>query len=445
MASREEAEGPDTAAGAPGAAAPAARRRVRLGNFVIDTAPLRFVAFRRLWVTGTITGVGSQLTAVAVPKQIYDLSGSSAMVGVSGAVALVPLVVFALWGGAIADVIDRRRLLLISSAGIALTSLLLAVQSFLGNHSVWVVLALLALQQAAFGINNPTRSAAIARLVPIEELPSANALNSTVMMSGLISGPLVAGALIPVLGVTLLYAIDTVGLTVMLYAIWRLPAIPPQAGTRSRAGIASIVDGFRYMGAHSVLLVSFLADLVAMVLGMPRALFPQLASTTFAPSGAGLALGMLYAAIPIGSFAGGLVSGTFVRLRRPGVVVAFAVCGWGVAIAGFGLSRSLWVAAAFLALAGVADLVSMVLRGAILQQAAVDEMRGRMQGVFTVVVAGGPRLADLLHGTLGAAIGTRATIAGGGALSVVVMVVVLFAFPAFWRYTAPTGGPVVTS
>ncbi len=429
MARREEVE-------EPGSPAP---RRFHLGNIVIDTAPLRFVAFRRLWVTGVVTGVGSQLTAVAVPKQIYDLSGSSAMVGVSGAVALLPLVAFALWGGAIADAVDRRRLLLLSNTGIAATSLLLALQSFAGNRSVWIIFLLLGLQQAFFGINQPTRSAAIARLVPIQELPQANALNSTVMMFGLISGPLLAGALIPVLGVPLLYAIDTVGLTVMLYAIWRLPAIPPLAGPRSRAGVASIVEGFRYMGSHSVLLVSFLADLIAMVLGMPRALFPQLASTTFAPAGSGLALGLLFAAIPIGSFAGGLVSGTFVRLRRPGVVVAFAICGWGVAIVGFGLSRSLFVAAGFLAVAGVADLISMVLRGAILQQAAVDEMRGRMQGVFTVVVAGGPRLADLLHGTIGAAVGTTAAISGGGLLVVVVMVLVLLAFPAFWRYRAPTG------
>ncbi len=430
MARREEAE--------PGGTAGPARRRFRFGNVVIDTAPLRFPAFRRLWMTGVVTGVGSQLTAVAVPKQIYDLTGSSAMVGVSGAVALVPLVAFALWGGAIADVVDRRRLLFFSNGGIAATSLLLALQSFAGNRSVLIIFALLALQQACFGINNPTRSAAVARLVPLDELPAANALNSTVMMFGLISGPLLAGALIPVLGVSVLYAIDTVGLTLMLFAIWRLPSIPPLAGSRSGAGIASILEGFRYMASHSVLLVSFLADLIAMVLGMPRALFPQLAATTYAPYGSGLALGLLFAAIPIGSFVGGLLSGSFVRLRRPGIVVAFAVCGWGVAIACFGLSRSLWVAVLFLALAGVADLVSMVLRGAILQQAAVDEMRGRMQGVFTVVVAGGPRLADLLHGTIGAAIGTTATITGGGVLVVVVMVLVLLAFPAFWRYRAPT-------
>lgn len=414
------------------------RRGLHLGELVIETAPLRFVAFRRLWLTWTITAVGSQLTAVAVPFQIYHLTGSSALVGVSGAVALVPLMVFGIWGGAIADAVDRRRLLFLSNAGIAVTSLLLALQAFAGNRSVWIVFLLLALQQACFGVNAPTRQAAVPRLVPVNELPAANALNSTVTMFGTISGPLLAGALIPVLGVPLLYAIDTACLTVALYAIWRLPPIPPTAGAGSRAGISSIGEGFRYMAANSVLLVSLLVDLIAMVLGLPRALFPQLAATTFAPYGSGFALGLLFAAIPIGSFLGGLLSGTFVRVRRLGVVVAIAVFAWGLAMAGFGLSNSLWLAAFFLALGGFADLVSEVLRASILQQAAVDEMRGRMQGVFTVVVVGGPRLGDLLHGTIGAAIGTTPTIAGGGILVVVVMALALVLFPAFWRYRAPT-------
>lgn len=413
-------------------------RGFHLGELVIETAPLRFVPFRRLWLTWTITAVGSQLTAVAVPYQIYHLTGSSALVGVSGAVALVPLMVFGLWGGAIADAVDRRRLLFLSNAGIAATSLLLALQAFAGNRSVWVVFALLALQQACFGINAPTRQAAVPRLVPASELPAANALNSTVTMFGTISGPLLAGALIPVLGVPLLYAIDTACLTVALYAIWRLPPLPSSADTRSRAGVRSILEGFRYMAANSVLLVSLLVDLIAMVFGLPRALFPQLAATTFAPYGSGFALGLLFAAIPIGSFLGGLLSGTFVRVHRLGVVVAIAVFGWGLAIAGFGFSTSLWLAAVFLAVGGFADLISEVLRSSILQQAAVDEMRGRMQGVFTVVVVGGPRLGDLLHGTIGAAIGTTPTIVIGGVLVVVVMALVLALFPAFWRYRAPT-------
>jgi MFS family permease len=172
-----------------------------------------------------------------------------------------------------------------------------------------------------------------------------------------------------------------------------------------------------------------------MVLGMPRALFPELAETTFGdPPGGGIALGVLYAAIPAGAFAAGLFSGSFTRLRRHGAATAIAVTAWGAAIAAFGLSRQLWVAAVFLALAGAADLVSMVFRGAILQTAATDEMRGRMQGVFFLVVAGGPRLADLLHGTMGDLIGPAATIVGGGLLVIVGIALVVLRFPAFWRY-----------
>ena len=162
-----------------------------------------------------------------------------------------------------------------------------------------------------------------------------------------------------------------------------------------------IAEGFRYISMHKVLLLSFLADIIAMVFGMPRALFPQLAAQTFGSYGEGLALGLLFAAIPIGAVLGGLFSGTFSRARRHGWMVIGAVVAWGAAITGFGLSGNLWLAAVFLALAGVADMVSMVFRGAILLSAATDEMRGRMQGVFTVVVAGGPRLADVLHGTGG--------------------------------------------
>lgn len=392
-------------------------------------------AYRRLWGSTIVTAVGSQLTAVAVPKQIYDITGSSAWVGAASLAGLVPLIVFALWGGAIADTMDRRKLLLITNSGIAVTSLLFWLQAFVGLESVGTLMLLLAVQQAFWGLNAPARNASIARLVPEDELPAANALGSTVMQTGQVAGPLLAGALIPVIGLPELYLIDALALCVTVWAVHRLPALPPLAGTAvRRAGVKEIAAGFRYISGHTVLLLSFLADIIAMVLGMPRALFPQLASQTYAPYGEGLALGLLFAAIPIGAVLGGLFSGTFSRARRHGWMVIGAVVAWGVAIAGFGLSRNLWVALAFLALAGVADMVSMVFRGAILLSAATDEMRGRMQGVFTVVVAGGPRLADVLHGTAGSAFGPRTAVAGGGLLVVAVMLALAAAVPALRRY-----------
>ncbi|MEU0075002.1 MFS transporter [Streptomyces sp. NPDC006332] len=404
-------------------------------RWAMDTRPLRVPAYRRLWSSTIVTAVGSQLTAVAVPKQIYDITGSSAWVGAASLAGLLPLIVFALWGGAVADTMDRRKLLLITNSGIAVTSVLFWLQAVTGFDSVAVLMVLLAVQQAFWGLNAPARNASIARLVPEEQLPAANALGSTVMQTGQVVGPLLAGVLIPVVGLPELYLIDALALCVTVWAVYRLPSLPPLASASARrAGVREIVAGFRYISAHKVLLLSFLADIIAMVFGMPRALFPQLASQTYAPYGEGLALGLLFAAIPIGAVVGGLFSGTFSRARRHGWMVIGAVVAWGAAITGFGLSDSLWLAVVFLAVAGVADMVSMVFRGAILLSAATDEMRGRMQGVFTVVVAGGPRLADVLHGTAGSAFGARTAVAGGGLLVVAVMLSLALAVPALRRY-----------
>ncbi|MEU5253345.1 MFS transporter [Streptomyces longwoodensis] len=415
--------------------APEAPPRRGWRRWAMDTRPLRIPTYRRLWTSTIVTAVGSQLTAVAVPKQIYDITGSSAWVGYASLAGLVPMVLFALWGGAVADTVDRRKLLLVTNTGIAVTSVLFWVQAVTSLDSVPVLMVLLALQQAFFGLNAPARTASIARLVPADQLPAANALGSTVTQTGLVAGPLLAGALIPVIGLPELYLIDALALCVTVWAVARLPALPPLGGAGSRrAGVREIAEGFRYIAGRKVLLLSFLADVIAMVCGMPRALFPQLAAETYASYGEGPALGLLYAAIPVGAVLGGLFSGTFSRARRHGWMVIGAVVAWGAAVAGCGLSGSLWWAVAFLAAAGVADMVSMVFRGAILLSAATDEMRGRMQGVFTVVVAGGPRLADVLHGTAGSVLGPRAAVAGGGLLVVVLMLGLAATVPALRRY-----------
>ncbi|WP_394435724.1 MFS transporter [Streptomyces sp. SGAir0957] len=423
----------DTGNGTGQQGAEAERRGWR--RFAMDTRPLRIPAYRRLWSSTIVTAVGSQLTAVAVPKQIFDITGSSAWVGAASMAGLLPLIVFALWGGAVADTMDRRKLLLITNCGIAVTSVLFWVQALVGLDSVGALMVLLALQQAFWGLNAPARNASIARLVPEGQLAAANALGSTVMQTGQVVGPLLAGVLIPVIGLPELYLVDALALCVTVWAVYRLPALPPlDSSAKRRAGVREIAAGFRYISAHKVLLLSFLADIIAMVFGMPRALFPQLAAETYAPYGEGLALGLLFAAIPIGAVVGGLFSGTFSRARRHGWMVIGAVVAWGAAIAGFGLSRNLWLAVVFLAVAGIADMVSMVFRGAILLSAATDEMRGRMQGVFTVVVAGGPRLADVLHGSAGSAFGPRTAVAGGGVLVVVLMLALALAIPALRRY-----------
>ncbi len=413
-----------------------AGKRVRVA---IDTRPLRVPAYRRMWVSTAITAVGSQLTTVAVPKQIFDLTGSSGYVGLAGAFGLVPLLIFGLWGGAVADAFDRRTVILVTNAGVAVTSVAFWVQAVVGTN-VWLVLSLLAVQQAFVAINMPTRTAAVARLVPPGMIAPATALTATVGSFGMVFGPLLAGALMPVAGLPVLYLIDAVALVIATMLVWGLPRMAPLDGVRRRAGLKDIADGFRYVAAKNVLLASFLLDIIAMVAGMPRALFPEMAERTFGdPPGGGLALGLLYAAIPIGALLFGLVSGWLSHITRHGVGVTVAVIVWGGAVIGFGLSGHLWLAVAFLVVAGAADMVSMVYRSAILQTAATDEMRGRMQGLFTVVVAGGPRIADVAHGWGAAGVGTATAATGGGVLVIVLTVIAVACLPAFWRYRATTG------
>jgi MFS family permease len=405
----------------------------------IDTRPLRIPAYRRLWTSTAIVAVGSQFTVVAVPKQIFDLTGSSGYVGLAGAFGLVPLLIFGLWGGAIADAFDRRTVILVTNVGVALTSVALWVQAVVGAN-VWLVLSLLAVQQAFVAINMPTRTAAVARLVPLELIAPATALSATVGSLGMVFGPLLAGALMPLAGLPVLYLVDAAVLILATVLVSGLPSMAPLDGVRRRAGLKDIADGFRYLTAKNVLLASFLLDIIAMVAGMPRALFPEMAERTFGdPDGGGLALGLLYAAIPIGAVLFGLTSGWLSNISRHGVGVTVAVIVWGAAVIGFGLSGHLWLAVAFLVIAGAADMVSMVFRSAILQTAATDEMRGRMQGVFTVVVAGGPRLADMLHGSAAAGIGTATAATGGGVLVIVLTLVAVACLPAFWRYRATIG------
>lgn len=422
-----------------GRAGPTRRLAAVLRGALADTRPLQAPAYRRLFTAGIVTVVGAQLTVVAVPAQIFALTGSSAYVGLTGLFGLVPLVVFGLWGGAIADAVDRRLLLLLTGSGIALTSLALWVCAAGGVGNVWVVLVLFAAQSAFLAVNQPTRSAVIPRLMPAEHVPAANALNMTVVQAGAVAGPLLAGVLIPVVGLPTLYLLDAVALLSTLWATWRLPPVPPAdvAGRRHRAGMREVVAGFRYAALHKVLLVSFLIDVVAMGFGMPRVVFPEMAERTFGdPRGGGLALGLLFAAIPIGMVVAGLLSGWLHRVRRQGVAVTAAICVWGGGVAAFGLTRSLWLAVLCLAVAGAGDLVSSVYRSSMLQTVATDEMRGRMQGVFIVVVAGGPRLADLWHGPAAASFGPGPAATAGGVAVIVGALLVVARYREFWRFRA---------
>jgi MFS family permease len=403
--------------------------RSLMRRHAVDTTPMRHPAYRRLLLGQGTAYVGSMLTEVAVPVEVYSLTHSSLCVGLVGLAGLVPIVVFGLYGGAIADAMDRRRLYLWSSIGTWAVTLALLVQTLLNVGSVALILGLVVVQAASFAIASSTRGAIIPRIVDLDEIPAANTLSFTVANIGQVVGPLIAGALVSLPhGFAFAYGADAVLFTASLYSALRLPPIRPD-GTLVKAGFRSVLDGLAFIARNPVLIMSFGVDIVAMVLAMPRSLYPQVADERFHGN-----VGPLYAAIAIGAVVAGASSGWIGRVRRQGVALVAAIVGWGVCIAFSGLAHELWLAVILLAVAGAADLVSAVYRQTILQTYAPDEMRGRMQGVFIAVVAGGPRLGDIRAGASASAWGATASWTGGGIACVAVVLVAGVAVRPFWRY-----------
>jgi MFS family permease len=403
--------------------------RSMLRRHAVDTRPLATPAYKRLLIGQGTAFIGSMLTQVAVPVQVYGISHSSLYVGLVGLAGLVPIVVFGLYGGAIADAMDRRVLYFWSSIGTWAVTIALLVQTLLSVNSVGLILGLVAVQSAAFAIASSTRGAIIPRIVDEELVPAANTLSFTIGNVGQVVGPLFAGLLVTRShGFAYAYSLDAVLFTAALYSALRLPPIPPD-GSAPKLGLRSVAEGLAFIATRPVLIMSFAVDIAAMVLAMPRALFPAAADARFHGQ-----VGPLYAAIAIGAVIAGLSSGWIGRVRRQGVALVVAIVCWGAAVALSGLAHALWLAVGFLALAGAADLVSAVYRQTILQTYAPDEMRGRMQGVFIAVVAGGPRLGDVRAGGTAAATSTTFSWVGGGIACMAVVAVAGVLVRPFWRY-----------
>jgi MFS family permease len=418
-----------------------------VGKLLADITPLReSPEFRRLWVGSSVASVGSQLTLVAVSLEVYRVTSDSLYVGLLSIFALIPLVAGGLLGGAIADAHDRRRVALNSSLVMWAAVAGLALQAWLQLGNVWLLYALVAVQSGAQAINQPARSAIIPVLVRKELLPAANALSMVTFGLAMTAGPLLAGVLVASVGFGWTYTIDLVSFAFAFWALLRLPPMPPvkEAG---KAGLRSVVEGFKFLGTRPNVRMTFIIDLVAMILAQPRALMPAVAALMI--GGGETTVGILLASTAIGAFLAGLFSGPLGSVRRQGSAVVWAVMGWGASIGGFGLvvvlaGRSgsegvtLWLLPAALccALAGIADSVSAVFRTTILQAATPDHMRGRLQGVFIVVVAGGPRIGDMLAGG-----GTKILSEGwvlliGGVLCIVVAWAVAQRQSGFLRYDA---------
>ena len=409
----------------------------------VDLTPLRASKpYRRLWSAMGISNIGQQMTAVAVGLQVYELTDSSFMVGLVGLFQLIPLVGFGLYGGTLSDAFDRRLVGLISALGLWACSMGFLAQSYLGLQSVAVLYGLIAVQSGFFAVGNPARQAIIPRLVGSDLLPAANALGMLTWSVGFTIGPLLGGILVATSGtVTLPYLVDVVGFGVVVWAMWRLPKLPPiviPGDTIPRAGWAAVKEGFVFLKGKRNLQMTFYEDIIAMVFGMPRALFPAIAAQWYGGSVSDVAtvLGLLAAAPALGALVSGVFSGPLGRVRWQGRAIVISIIVWGAAIAAFGGVRWLPLALLFLAIAGAADNVSAVFRATILQAATPDEYRGRLQGVFTVVVAGGPRLGDVEAGTVAVMFGETVSVISGGIACVLLAVGLARAVPSFWQYDA---------
>ncbi|CAM5540620.1 MFS transporter [Streptomyces tanashiensis] len=397
-----------------------------------DLTPLRTSAhYRRLWFGNTVSWVGQGMTALAVSLQVYDITRSPFSVGLVGLFALVPLVVFGLYGGAIADTVDRRKLGLASASGSAVLSVALAAAAFAGFHQVWFLYGIVAFQAVCAALNSPARSSMIPRLLPPEQLRAANALNSMVTTFGTLVGPSLGGLIVGFAGYQTAYLVDAVAFTASLYAMWRLPSMLPE---RTGGKRASVLDGLRFLATRPNLRMTFFSDFCAMILAHPRALFPAIAVLWY--GGDAKTAGLLVAAPAFGALLGGVLSGWQGRIRHHGQAILLSVAAWGTAIAVFGLTRNLWLGLLMLAVAGYSDTVSMIFRNTMMQVAAPDEMRGRLQGVFIVVVAGGPRLGDFLAGSVADLTSPAVAVTGGGIACVLAIGVLALYGRGFRRYDA---------
>jgi MFS family permease len=400
-------------------------------RLAVDLGPLRrYPAFRRLFIGQTISTFGSEIAAVAAPYQLYQLTHSTLQVGLLSLCELFPLLTLTIAGGAIADAVDRRRMLLITETLLALVALGFAANAALPEPRVWAIYVLTTLAMSVFSLGVAGMNTVIPRLVEPHELLTANAIENVYGSTTNVAGPALGGLLIAVLGLKGAYLLDAATFAGSLWSIWRLPPLRPLHDV-VRPSLRTIKEGFRFVRLKPVLLGMFLVDSNAMLFGMPRALFPALAG------GKAGVLGLLYAAPYAGALAASVLSGWIRHVRRQGLVVAIAAAVWGVAIAAFGFSdETLWLALLMLAAAGAADNVSAVLRGTILWTVTPDHLRGRVSGIEFAQVAATPALGNVEAGLVASLTSLRFSIVSGGLACVAGTFIVALAVPALIHYDA---------
>jgi MFS family permease len=411
--------------------------RSRLRSMAIDIRPLKGSRdFRALYIGSTFSFMGSHITFVAVPFQVYEITRSSFAVGLIGLCELVPLLTLSLIGGAIADAVDRRRLLIVAEIVGVICAGLLALNSLLPEPRLWALYALTTVYAAQYALSSPAFRATTPRLVPTELLTAAAALRSIQANLAAVVGPAIGGILLAVVGVAWTYGIDAISFVLSLVAVSAIAPMPAEPDAE-KVTLRAVFDGIRFLRGRKVLQGSFYVDLIAMIFGMPNALFPAIADSYGGPG----VLGILYSAPPAGALLASVVSGWTSRIHKQGIAVYVAVVGWGAALLIFGVAESLWLALGALALAGAADAVSAIFRSAILQTATPAGMMGRLHGVELTVVASGPSLGDLEAGLVASLTSVRFSIVSGGIACIVGVGLMALLLPQFGRYDARDPSP----
>lgn len=421
---------------------PEARHPGWIGRFRghgMDLTPLKVSAdFRRLFAGQAISEFGTQITFVAVPFQVYVITRSTAMVGLLALFETLPLVVLPIVGGAIADAVERRRMLMVAHAVTATLSVVLAVNAFLPEPRLWVLFAFSFVWASAYSLYSPALRAWPARLLTPDLYTSALALEVVYYQSAALTGPVLAGVLIATFGVEYAYALDAVSYLAVIVALAGMHPSPPTA-ERLSIGWSSIRQGLRFLRGKQVLQGTFWIDLNAMIFGLPVALYPAFVLDILDASPA--VLGLLYSAEALGALVVALFSGRAKHVRRQGLVTIIACMCWGAGIVGFGFAGSLWLALLFLMLASAADMVSGLYRDAILKTVTPDEMRGRLEGISLAVVGTGPSLGNAEAGLLASVTSVPFSIKFGGIACIIGAGVLALVLPRYRRYDAANPSP----
>ena len=402
-------------------------------SLLADVTPLRrHRNFRRLWTGLLISSIGSQLTVVAVAYQAYVMTHSTLIVGLVSLVQLVPTLVGAMGGGAVADSMDRRRLLILAQVMLAATSAALAVNAFMSHPELWVLFVATSASAAFQGLDWPTRLALMPAILPTEDLTSGYALQSLVSSAAVVIGPSLAGLVIARFGLGAVYTLDVVSYGASFTAAMLLPKLLP-AGGGTPTSLRSVMDGLKFLRSDQLLMATFGIDLVAMTFGMPKAVFPAFGINVY-HGGAGT-VGLLFAAPGAGALVGSLLSGWTGRVRGQARALVFCMLGWGAAIVVFGLVHVLWVGLVMLAIAGASDVFGTVFRVSILQRRTPDYLQGRLSGTFFAAAVAGNRLGDAESGVAAAIGGPQFAVWSGGVACLIGTLLIAWRVPALRKAT----------